>query len=294
MGVVAYQKLVPLQECNLSERKRREERSGSSSSSSFSNNNIFSTSPKFQFRALEIGTYIVYSAIRSGRIFASKAETADHNHNVSSTLLSVEQNQVNTNYAKTMIDYAGLNKAVKVLHSNIDNMNICFDTYDNDNDNDGESTVMASNNEIKEVFGNINTNENTTSFINTSSSSSSFPNNNNPCRRKHKRCRPYGFVFFDHRIPLYLPHLELLEAKGYIDSTRTTFVADNIASIIHVKNRKDVIAKGKRRGSCHCTNQACNYLQYMKQHWSSNGIFYGTTTKDGISVSKPYLSISIF
>lgn len=60
-------------------------------------------------------------------------------------------------------------------------MNICFDKYgDNnkDNDNDKEATTVASNNEIKEVVGNINTNENTTTGINTSLLSS-FLNDNN-------------------------------------------------------------------------------------------------------------------
>ena len=94
---------------------------------------------------------------------------------------------------------------------------------------------MASNNKTKEVVRNINTNENTTISINTSSSLS-FPNNNNHCHCKRKRRCPYDFVFFDHQKPFYLPHLKLLEAKGYIDSTQTTVVADNIASIIHIKN----------------------------------------------------------
>jgi len=221
---------------------------------------------------------------------ASTVKTAEHTHKGPYTLLSEEQNQDNANYAtKTMIDYAGLNKTVKVLHLNIEDVNIRFDEYedDDDNDNNEEATVVASNNEKKEVVGNIDTNENTTTIIN-SSSSLSFSNNNNRCRRKHKQHRPYGFVFFDHRKPFYFPHLKLLQAKGYIDSTQTTVVADDIASIIHIKNRKDAIAKGKRRGSCRCTNQACNYLEYMKHHWSSNKTFYCTTTNDGILVTKPY------
>lgn len=88
---------------------------------------------------------------------------------------------------QTMIDYAELNKVVKVMYLNIENMNICFDKYDDNNkdndsdhNNDKEATVGASNNEMKEVVGNINTNENTTTSINTSSLLA-FPNNNN-CR----------------------------------------------------------------------------------------------------------------
>jgi len=104
----------------------------------------------------------------------------------------------------------------------------------------------------------------------------------------NNRVRPYDFVFIDHRKPLYLQHLKLLESKGYIDCTQTTVVADNLASLIHIKNRHDAIAKGKRRGLCKCTNQACDFIEYMKKHWSSTEIYCGMNTKDGISVSKPY------
>ena len=99
--------------------------------------------------------------------------------------------------------------------------------------------------------------------------------------------RPYDFVFFDHRKPFYLRDLKMLESRGYIDASTTTLVADNVASLEHLKNREEAIARGKRKGSCKCANNACNYLDYVRKRWSSTEIFYGNSTKDGISISKP-------
>jgi len=193
-------------------------------------------------RALEIGTYIGYSAIRIGRILATEA---DHG----STLLSVEQNHDNAEYAKTHVEYAGLNKTVKVLHSRV------------------EKYFDEASNEPK-----VGIDENKNSL---------FP--------LYNYNRPYDFVFIDHRKPFYLRHLKLLESRGFIDATITTVVADNIASLEHVKNREKSIARGKRKGPCKCVNKACDYLDYVSRRWSSTEIFYGTNTKDGISVSKPSL-----
>ena len=204
--------------------------------------------PNTPIRALEVGTYIGYSAIRIGRILATEA---DHG----STLLSVEQNYENAEYAKTHVEYAGLNKTVKVLHSRVEE-------YVDDE---------TSNNEV-EVGIDENENEDENSSL--------FPLYN------YNR-RPYDFVFIDHRKPFYLRHLKLLESRGFIDATITTVVADNIASLEHVKNREESIARGKRKGPCKCVNNACDYLEYVRRRWSSTEIFYGNSTKDGISVSKP-------
>ncbi|OEU20152.1 hypothetical protein FRACYDRAFT_268190 [Fragilariopsis cylindrus CCMP1102] len=204
--------------------------------------------PNHPIRALEIGTYIGYSAIRIGRILATEADYG-------STLVSVEQNYDNAEYAKTHVEYAGLNKTVKVLHSRVEKYV------------DDETT---SNNEVEVgIDENENKNEN-----------SLFPLYN------YNR-RPYDFVFIDHRKPFYLRHLKLLESRGFIDATITTVVADNIASLEHVKNREESIARGKRKGPCKCVNNACDYLDYVGRRWSSTEIFYGNGTKDGISVSKP-------
>lgn len=191
-------------------------------------------------RALEIGAYIGYSAIRIGRILAMEA---DHG----SMLLSVEQNCDNVAYAKTHVEYAGLNKTVKVLHSRVEKM---FDEASN------------------EIEAEIDENRNS------SLSLSQFDG-------------PYDFVFIDHRKPFYLRHLKLLESIGIIDSSVTTVVADNVASLKHIKNREESIARGKRRGPCKCVNKACDYLDYVRRRWSSTEIFYGDSSKDGISVSKP-------
>jgi len=193
-------------------------------------------------RALEIGTYIGYSAIRIGRILASDA---DHG----STLLTVEQNHDNAGYARTHVEYAGLEKTVKVLHSRVEN---CFDEAS------------------KEVDDRINENKN-----------SSLP--------FYRFNRPYDFVFIDHRKSFYLRDLKLLESRGVIDATITTVVADNIASLKHIKNREESIARGKRKGPCKCVNNACDFLDYVRRRWSSTEILYGNNTKDGISISKPSL-----
>ncbi len=99
--------------------------------------------------------------------------------------------------------------------------------------------------------------------------------------------RPFDFVFFDHRKPFYLRDLKLLESRGVIDASVTTVVADNVASLEHIKNREDSIARGKRKGPCKCVNKACDYLEYVRRRWSSTEVFYGCNTKDGISISKP-------
>ena len=191
-------------------------------------------------RALEVGAYIGYSAIRMGRILVTEAEQG-------STLLSVEQNYDNARYAKIHVEYAGLNETVKVLHSRVEN---CFDETTNE----------------FEVRNDENRN------------SSMDPN---------RGSRPYDFVFFDHRKPFYLRDLKLLESRGIIDASVTTLVADNVASLQHLKNREEAIARGKRKGPCKCVNNACNYLAYVRNRWSSTKIFYGNSTKDGISISKP-------
>ena len=203
------------------------------------------TSVTNPIHALEIGSYIGYSAIRIGRILAMEADQG-------STLLSVEQNVDNAGYAKTHVEYSGLNKTVKVLHSKVEN---CFD-----------ETASTTN---IDVGNNVENGD-----------ASSFP----IC---HNNRRPYDFVFFDHRKPFYLRDLKLLESRGVIDATITTVVADNVASLMHVKNREESIARGKRKGPCKCVNKACDYLDYVSRRWSSTEIFYGTNTKDGISVSKP-------
>ena len=101
------------------------------------------------------------------------------------------------------------------------------------------------------------------------------------------RNRPYDFVFFDHRKSFYLRDLKLLESRGVINATITTVVADNVASLEHIKNREESIARGKRKGPCKCVNKACDYLDFVRRRWSSTEIYYGNNTKDGISVSKP-------
>jgi catechol O-methyltransferase len=202
------------------------------------------TSVTNPIRALEIGTYIGYSAIRIGRILATEADNG-------STLLSVEQNVDNAGYAKTHVEYAGLNKTVKVLHSRVEE---CFD-----------ETASTTKVEVENSVENGN------------SSSLLLCHDN----------RPYDFVFFDHRKPFYLRDLKLLESRGVIDATITTVVADNVASLEHIKNREESIARGKRKGPCKCVNKACDYLDYVRRRWSSTEIFYGNNTKDGISVSKP-------
>jgi predicted O-methyltransferase YrrM len=200
-------------------------------------------------RALEVGTYIGYSAIRIGSILATEADDG-------STLLSVEQNVDNAGYAKTHVEHAGLNKTVKVLHSKVEN---CFD----------DEKSSATNDEIENNVEN--------------GDASSLP------LYCHDNRRPYDFVFFDHRKPFYLRDLKLLESRGVIDAAITTVVADNVASLEHIKNREESIARGKRKGPCKCVNKACDYLEYVRRRWSSTEIFYGTNTKDGISVSKPSL-----
>ena len=101
------------------------------------------------------------------------------------------------------------------------------------------------------------------------------------------RTRPYDFVFFDHRKPFYLRDLKMLERVGVIDARITTIVADNVASLEHVRNREESIARGKRKGPCKCSNKACDFLEYVRSRWSSTKVYYGENTKDGISVSKP-------
>ena len=101
------------------------------------------------------------------------------------------------------------------------------------------------------------------------------------------RNRPYDFVFFDHRKSFYLRDLKLLESRGVINATITTVVADNVASLEHIKNREESIARGKRKGPCKCVKKACDYLDFVRRRWSSTEIYYGNNTKDGISVSKP-------
>lgn len=164
-----------------------------------------------------------------------------------STLLSVEQNSDNAGYAKTHVEHAGLNKFVKVLHSRVEK---CFDCPSTGN----KVGILEDWNASLPFY----------------------------------HCdRPYDFVFMDHRKPFYLRDLKLLESRGVIDPEITTVVADNVASLEHIKNRQESIIRGKRKGPCKCVNKACDYLDYVRRRWSSTDIFYGSSTKDGISVSKP-------
>ena len=181
-----------------------------------------------KIRALEIGTYLGYSACRIGKILAMEAE--------GSMLLSVEQNQENAGYAKLHVDHAGLNDSVQVVHSRIENV---------------------------------------------------FKEDGNKISALYDCNRPFDFVFIDHRKAFYLRDLKLLESVGVISATITTVVADNVAPLVHLKNREESILRGKRRGPCKCVNKACDYLDYMRRRWSSTEIFYGENSKDGISVSKP-------
>lgn len=66
---------------------------------------------KERIRALEIGSYIGYSAIRIGRLLAEK--------NNGSTLLSVEQNEDNAKLARKHVAHAGLDGLVTVVRANI-------------------------------------------------------------------------------------------------------------------------------------------------------------------------------
>ncbi|VEU37303.1 unnamed protein product [Pseudo-nitzschia multistriata] len=165
-----------------------------------------------------------------------------------STLLSVEQNEDNSRYAAAHVNHAGLNKTVTVLHSKIEE---CFKNGEKD-ETDGEGIAI------------------------------------NAGYRENFSCRvPYDFVFLDHRKPFYLRDLKLLESRGVIDASVTTLVADNVAPLEHLRNRAQAIARGKRNGPCKCVNKACDFLDYVRQKWSSTEIFYGENTKDGISISKP-------
>lgn len=83
-------------------------------------------------RALEIGAYIGYSAIRIGRLLATEAHPG-------STLVSVEQNEDNAGYAREHVHYAGLSEIVTVLHSRIEE---CFD---DEIDGDATATPFRNN-----------------------------------------------------------------------------------------------------------------------------------------------------
>eukprot|EP00534_Pseudo-nitzschia_fraudulenta_P004905 CAMPEP_0201117280 /NCGR_PEP_ID=MMETSP0850-20130426/1276_1 /ASSEMBLY_ACC=CAM_ASM_000622 /TAXON_ID=183588 /ORGANISM="Pseudo-nitzschia fraudulenta, Strain WWA7" /LENGTH=304 /DNA_ID=CAMNT_0047381531 /DNA_START=60 /DNA_END=977 /DNA_ORIENTATION=+ len=91
-------------------------------------------------RALEIGAYIGYSAIRIGRILAAEG-------GFGSTLLSVEQNEDNAGYAKVHVEYSGLGETVTVLRSRIEN---CFD------DDESSSTEAGATGVTDETTGNNN------------------------------------------------------------------------------------------------------------------------------------------
>ena len=218
-------------------------------------------------RALEIGAYIGYSAIRIGRILATA--TASQEPGYAATLVSVEQNRENAGYAQTHVDYAGLTKHVTVLHSRIGDCsffdNICLPTTTTNakskNNDHGQDPSLS------------------VPLCGDADGDDKPPPPPPP--------RPYDFVFFDHRTAWYLRDLQFLEAQGVIDATRTTVVADNVASLEHVHNRTAAIQRGKRTGPCQCVNKGCDYLAYVRRHWSSTTIYYGTNTKDGISVSKP-------
>jgi predicted O-methyltransferase YrrM len=117
----------------------------------------------------------------------------------------------------------------------------------------------------------------------------------------HTRVEEYNFdtdpavvfdlVFIDHRKPFYLQHMKLLEAKGIINTTKTTVVADNVASHEHIRNRKLSIEKGKRVRGCMCINKACNFLIHVRTHYATTELFHGD--KDCISVSKPHFKSNI-
>jgi len=77
-------------------------------------------------RALEVGAYIGYSAIRIGRILAECAPEGSH-------LLSVEQNGDNACYAARHVKHAGLAGTVAVRHGRIEE---CFGHHDNNDDDD--------------------------------------------------------------------------------------------------------------------------------------------------------------
>jgi len=203
-------------------------------------------------RALEIGSYIGYSAIRIGRILAAEADAG-------STLLSVEQNEDNAGYAKVHVDHAGLKETVMVLHSKIEE---CFD--DNNNNNEDDNYNGNVDIDIDETINNIGGGEDTI-----------------------RCCRPYDFVFLDHRKPFYLRDLELLESRGVIDTNVTTVVADNVGPLEHLQFRARAIADGRRKRPCKCVNKACNFLDYVRRNWSCTEVLYGENTKDGISVSRP-------
>ena len=181
--------------------------------------------PMRPIRAMEIGAYIGYSAIRIGKILAEASKSSTLRH----SLLTVEQNEENAVLAKKHVDYAGLGAVVTVVNARIEE---CFT---GDEDETG----------------------------------------------------PYDFVFIDHRKPYYLRDLQILESLGIIDRSITTVVADNVASLEHVRNREASIARGKRKGLCKCVNKACDYLQYVRKHWGQTEVYYGADTKDGISVSTP-------
>ncbi|CAE8634971.1 unnamed protein product [Polarella glacialis] len=73
----------------------------------------------------------------------------------------------------------------------------------------------------------------------------------------------FSFVFLDHQKSCYLRDLLLLESANAVGPL-TVVAADNVAGRLHLENREQAIARGKRKKPCGCVNKGCNFLQHVR------------------------------